>query len=56
MLNHIGVRSDDPEVKAAAERIKTAYNAAVREGERTGDLGGELGTEAFADAMIRRLT
>ncbi len=55
MLNHISVRNADPKTKAAAERIKVAYNSAVREGERTGDLGGNLGTDAFADAMIRRL-
>ncbi|MDA1027191.1 MAG: isocitrate/isopropylmalate family dehydrogenase, partial [Planctomycetota bacterium] len=55
MLNHISVRSGDPAVKVAADRIKVAYNAALCEGDRTGDLGGDLGTEAFADALIRRL-
>jgi hypothetical protein len=27
----------------------------LQAGERTGDLGGSLGTEAFADAVIRRM-
>ena len=55
MLNHIATRTGDAAAKAAADRIKIAYNAAVGEGERTGDLGGSLGTEAFADALVRRL-
>jgi isocitrate dehydrogenase (NAD+) len=55
MLNHMSVRSGDPALKVAADRIKTGYNSAIREGDHTGDLGGTLGTEAFADALIRRL-
>jgi isocitrate/isopropylmalate dehydrogenase len=38
-----------------AERIKNAYNLALKDSQKTRDLGGELGTEAFADAVIERL-
>jgi len=51
MLNHLG-RS------GPADRIKAAYNAVLAEGspaEVTRDIGGTATTEAFADAVIRRL-
>jgi isocitrate dehydrogenase (NAD+) len=55
MLNHMGdVRHDDRCNKAAA-RIKDAYDRALTDGRKTRDLGGDLGTEAFADAVIERL-
>lgn len=38
-----------------AERIKNAYDAALTDGCKTRDLGGTLGTDAFADAIIQRL-
>jgi len=38
-----------------AERIKAAYNLALEEGQKTRDLGGSLGTDAFAAAVIERL-
>ena len=41
-------------VKAAA-RIKDGYNASLAQGCKTRDLGGTLGTAAFADAVIARL-
>ncbi len=50
MLNHIG----EP---AAAERIKSAYNAVLESGDpavRTRDIGGTGGTDQFADAVIAR--
>ena len=55
MLNHLGVSRKDAALGEAAGRIRDAYDTALREGDRTGDLGGSLGTEAFADAVIRRL-
>ena len=55
MLNHLAVTRKDAAMGDAAKRIKAAYDAALREGDRTGDLGGSLGTEGFADAVIRRL-
>ena len=49
MLNHLGET-------AAAERIKSAYNAVLGEGKHlTGDLGGTTGTEGFADAVIAQM-
>ncbi|HEX5580691.1 MAG TPA: isocitrate/isopropylmalate family dehydrogenase [Gemmatimonadaceae bacterium] len=48
MLDHIGQ-------KERADRIRSAFARAIREGDRTRDIGGTLGTSAFADAVIARL-
>ena len=42
------------EIGEAAARIRDAYNACLLVGEKTHDLGGHLGTTAFADAVIAR--
>ncbi len=55
MLNHLAETRDDPRCRDAAERIKGAYNRALADGQKTRDLGGTLGTGAFADAVIGRL-
>ena len=55
MLNHLAEPRGDGKCKASAERIKAAYDAALQEGQKTRDLGGELGTDEFADAVISRL-
>jgi len=55
MLNHLAETRSDPRCRDVADRIKTAYNRALADGEKTRDLGGTLGTEAFADAVIARL-
>jgi isocitrate dehydrogenase (NAD+) len=55
MLNHLSQTRGDSNCKAAADRVKAAYNTALQAGQKTRDLGGELGTEAFADAIISRL-
>ncbi len=55
MLNHLADARSDATCRQVAERIKAAYNAALKEGQKTRDLGGELGTEAFADAVTQRL-
>jgi isocitrate dehydrogenase (NAD+) len=55
LLNHLAEELGDEASRAAAERIKNAYNRALQEGRKTRDLGGDLGTEAFADAVIERL-
>jgi len=55
MLNHLAEARNDELCRTAAERIKAAYNRALQDGKKTGDLGGDLGTEAFADAVIERL-
>ena len=56
MLNYLSEERSDPRCKAAADRIKGGYNAALRDGEKTGDIGGNLNTEKFTDAVIERLT
>lgn len=51
MLDHIG---QDP----VADRVRTALTGCLREcgpGDRTRDIGGTATTDAFADAIIRRI-
>jgi isocitrate dehydrogenase (NAD+) len=55
MLNHLADTRHDAACRTAAERIKNGYNQALKDGQKTRDLGGQLGTEAFADAVIQRL-
>jgi len=55
MLNHLAEDLDDAAAGACAERIKAAYNQALEEGQKTRDLGGPLGTDQFASAVIERL-
>ena len=55
MLKHLGETRHDEACQTAASRIKVAYDRALDDGQKTRDLGGELGTEAFTDAVITRL-
>lgn len=55
MLNHIADTEQDPGARAVARKIRDAYDRALRDGCKTRDLGGVLGTDAFADAVIERL-
>jgi isocitrate dehydrogenase (NAD+) len=55
LLNHLADDLDDVAAGEVAARIKSAYNLTLEEGQKTRDLGGTLGTEAFADAVIARL-
>lgn len=55
MLNHLAATRVDPTCRAAADRIKSAYNRALEQGDKTGDLGGKLSTTGFADAVIARM-
>jgi isocitrate dehydrogenase (NAD+) len=55
MLNYLAEYRDDPTCRAVAERIKQAYNQALADEQKTRDLGGQLSTDAFADAIIARL-
>ena len=55
MLNYLAETRQDDACLAAADRIKAAYNQALADGQKTGDLGGELGTNAFADALVERI-
>ena len=55
MLDHLSTTRDDPACRAASEKITAAYRKALAEGEKTRDLGGGLGTQDFARAVIARL-
>jgi isocitrate dehydrogenase (NAD+) len=56
MLNHLYDTTHDDGCKAAAARIKEAYNGVLSEGKvLTRDLGGTAGTEAFAEALMERV-
>ena len=53
LLNHLA--DNEPAYAASAERIKSAYDQALLDGEKTRDLGGKLSTDGFARAVIDRL-
>ena len=55
MLNHLAEREREPRHRDAARRIRSAYDDALRAGTKTRDVGGDLGTRAFADAVIERV-
>lgn len=55
MLNYLADERKDEACGQAADAIKQAYNACLKEGAKTRDLGGELNTAEFADALISRL-
>jgi isocitrate dehydrogenase (NAD+) len=55
MLRHMAECTGDEGCTQAANRIRDAYNSCLLAGEKTGDLGGDLGTMAFADAVVARL-
>jgi len=55
LLNHIADTRGDETCRASALRIREAYNRALADGQKTGDLGGKLDTEGFASAVIERM-
>ena len=55
MLNYLAETSGDEQHRQVAQRIKSAYDEALTNGEKTRDLGGSLGTDEFAEAVIARL-
>ena len=55
MCNYLSDTQGRGELAEAAARIKAAYDQALTEGQKTRDLGGTLGTDDFADAVIQRL-
>ena len=55
MLNYLADDRRDPECTKAAAAIKAGYDACLREGKKTRDLGGELNTAEFTDELIKRL-
>jgi isocitrate dehydrogenase (NAD+) len=38
-----------------ADKIEAGVFSAIAHGERTGDLGGSMGTRAFTESIIKRL-
>lgn len=55
LLNHLHETRSDEACKRTADRIKHAYNQALADGKKTRDIGGDLSTDAFTDAVIERL-
>ena len=55
MLNYLADKDDDEVHRTTGERIREAYDVALLDGCKTRDLGGDLGTAEFAEAVIERL-
>lgn len=55
MLNHIADTEDREDFREAGEKIKRSYNSALAEGLMTRDIGGDLGTSEFTDAVVERI-
>ncbi len=55
MLNHLADTEDREDFRASGENIKQAYNTALEEGLTTRDLGGSLGTQEFADVIVKNM-
>ena len=55
MLNHIADTRGDESCRVSAGRTREAYNRALSDGQKTRDLGGDLGTDQFAAAVIERM-
>ena len=53
MLNYLA--EDNPAFGEAAVRIRDAYDQTLLDGQKTRDLGGNLNTDQFAQAVIDRL-
>jgi isocitrate/isopropylmalate dehydrogenase len=56
MLNHLAETRGDESCRQAAARIRSGYDAALGEGRRTRDIGGDLDTGGFARAVIEHLS
>ncbi|MGI9328548.1 MAG: isocitrate/isopropylmalate family dehydrogenase, partial [Pseudomonadales bacterium] len=55
MLNHLAEQEGNERCGQAAQRIKSADDAALQAGQTTRDIGGELSTSEFAEAVIQAL-
>jgi len=55
MLNHLADTEGREDFRDSAERIKRAYDNALEEGLTTRDLGGNLGTQEFADVLVEKM-
>lgn len=57
LFDHLGAASGDDALVRAGQRLASAVDARLSRPEtRTADLGGSLGTAAFADEVIKGLT
>ena len=55
MLDYLAETKKDESCREVASRIQTGYRCALVDGQKTRDLGGDLTTETFTDAVIERL-
>lgn len=55
MLNHLAETRHDETCRAVAGNIRDAYNKTLADGNKSRDMGGELGTEEMTQAVIDRL-
>jgi len=55
MMNYLADNEGTDDFRHCADKIKEAYNKALEEGATTRDLGGKLGTQEFAQAIIERM-
>ena len=55
MLRHLAATRDDASCEAAADKIRDAYNRCLLNDQKTRDLGGNLGTMEFTDALVDAL-
>ncbi len=55
MLNYLADTRGDSRCREAACRVKAAYDHALADGCKTRDLGGEMGTSAFTEALLQRI-
>lgn len=55
LLNHLAEQEGNERCAQAAQRIKSAYDAALQGGQTTRDIGGKLSTSEFAEAVIQAL-
>jgi len=55
MLNYLAETRNDAACQTASDKIKHAYDTALRDRQTTRDLGGQLNTTQFTQAIIDRL-
>jgi len=55
MLEYLAEQKNDATLSKASARIEDAYRKCMTDGQKTRDLGGELGTDQFTAAVIERL-
>jgi isocitrate dehydrogenase (NAD+) len=55
MLHYVADHSDDKRCEECAVRLRAAYQGVLEAGQKTRDLGGDLTTDQFTEALIQRL-